>query len=287
MRPPVSLALVALLAACSHQPPMQMAPGAADHTPGRFVWYDLVTDDVTAASAFYGDLFGWEFEAIPDHPNQFMLIRSGGVSIGGLVHLKREHPDSSHSQWVGSLSVANVDSMVERWRQQGGTVIGGPVDLEGRGRVALVEDPQGAVLALVRTEDGDPPQREPRDDDWLWQELWTTDGPSALAFYQEMLGYQSQTVEIPVGSYHVLQRDGQSYAGLAQLPWDSVPPLWLPYVKVKDPQAVAGRVAALGGRVVLSPDQIRNGNAAVIEDPTGGTIAIQRWPPENQAGGGQ
>ncbi len=163
----------------------------------------------------------------------------------------------------------------------------GPVDIDRRGRVAVVSDPQGAVLALVRTEDGDPPAREPRMDDWLWQELWTTDGPSALAFYEELIGYQSETVEIPAGAYHVLQRDGHSYAGLAQLPWDSVPPIWLPYIRVEDPAAVSARVEALGGRVILSTDQIQSRDAAVIEDPTGGTLAIQRWTPEGQAGGSQ
>jgi len=279
--------MMAVLAACSRQAPMQMAPGTADHTPGRFVWYDLVTNDIPAARAFYGELFDWEFEEIPDHPNKFVLIRSGGIPIGGLVQLDRQNPDSTESQWIGSLSVTNVDSMVQRFVDRGGAVLGGPVDIERRGRVAVVSDPQGAILALVRTEDGDPPAREPRIDDWLWQELWTTDGPSALVFYQETMGYQSQTVEVDVGAYHVLQRDGHSYAGLAQLPWDSVPPVWLPYIKVEDPAAMAGRVEGLGGRVVLSPDQIRNGNAAVIEDPTGGMLAIQRWPPEDQAGGGQ
>ncbi len=102
-----------------------------------------------------------------------------------------------------------------------------------------------------------------------------------------MFGYQSQTVEIPAGAYHVLQRDGHSYAGLAQLPWDSVPPIWLPYIRVEDPGAVSARVEALGGRVILSTDQIQSRDAAVIEDPTGGTLAIQRWIPEGQAGGSQ
>ena len=56
---PVPVVLMALLVACSRQAPMQMAPGTADRTPGRFVWYDLVTNDIPAARAFYGELFGW------------------------------------------------------------------------------------------------------------------------------------------------------------------------------------------------------------------------------------
>jgi len=287
---PVSLVLVALLAACSRQPAMEMAPGTADHTPGRFVWYDLVTDDVDAASVFYGALFDWDFEELPGRPNRFVVIRRAGVPIGGMVQLKRDNPDSTGSQWIASLSVTDVDATARLFVSRGGTVLGGPADVALRGRVAVVSDPQGAVLALVRTEHGDPQEREPAMDDWLWQELWTTDGPSALAFYQDMAGYSSQTIEVEAGAYHVLQRDGHSYAGLAQLPWDSVPPRWLPYVRVEDPRAVVRLVETLGGRVVLSPDQIRRGTAAVIEDPTGGILAVQQWPPDGagaESGGGR
>jgi predicted enzyme related to lactoylglutathione lyase len=207
-----------------------------------------------------------------------------------MLELERDNPDSSESQWIGSLSVTDVDAAAQLFQSRGGTVLGGPADVDRRGRVAVVSDPQGAVLALVRTEDGDPPEREPGMDDWLWQELWTTDGPTALTFYRDMAGYSAETVEVEAGAYHVLQRDGQSYAGLAQLPWDSVPPRWLPYVRVDDARLVAGRVEALGGRVVLSPDQIRRGTAAVIEDPTGGILAVQQWPPsdvEPESGGGR
>jgi predicted enzyme related to lactoylglutathione lyase len=137
----------------------------------------------------------------------------------------------------------------------------------------------------VRTPDGDPPERQPDIDDWLWQELWTTEDSTALLFYQDLAGYDYETLEIPSGAYHVLKYQGRAYAGLAQLPWDSVPPVWLPYVRVEDPQAIADRVEELGGRVILSPDQIHSREAAVIEDPTGGALAVQRWVPQDQAGG--
>ena len=30
--------------------------------PGKFVWHDLLTDDISAAKEFYSGLFGWTFE---------------------------------------------------------------------------------------------------------------------------------------------------------------------------------------------------------------------------------
>lgn len=288
MRPILKILIVTALvlaAACSRPAPMQMTPEVADRTPGRFVWYDLITDDIDAASAFYGDLFGWTFEDVPGASSGFQLIRMDGVPIGGLVYHERSHPDSAESQWIGSLSVTNVDSAVTVVLDQGGTVYAGPKDLPLRGRVAVVADPQGAVLALVHTKDGDPAEREPGMRDWLWQELWTTNDDTALEFYHAMAGYDHESLELQSGEYHVLKYDGQAFAGLAQLPWDSVPPIWLPYIRVEDPQAVADRVEDLGGRVILSPDQIHSREAAVIEDPTGGALAVQRWEPQGQAGG--
>jgi predicted enzyme related to lactoylglutathione lyase len=48
---------------------------------------------------------------------------------------------------------------------------------------------------------------------------------------------------------------------------------------VDDPAAVSARVTALGGRVILPPSPgIRNGTVAIVADPTGGAVALQKWP---------
>jgi hypothetical protein len=42
---------------------------------------------------------------------------------------------------------------------------------------------------------------------------------------------------------------------------------------------MAAKVAALGGRVILPPrPEIRNGTVAIVADPTGGAVALQKWP---------
>ena len=175
-----------------------------------------MTNDVRAAEVFYGQLFGWEFEDVPAHPGQFVLIRLDGIAIGGLVFSERKQLDSTESRWIGSVSVTDVDAAVQLVRDQGGEVLGGPTNIPLRGRVAVIADPQGAILALMRTEDGDPADRDPEVNDWLWQELWTTDDSSALEFYRDLMGYDHETVTVEAGAYHVLQLNGHSYAGLAR-----------------------------------------------------------------------
>jgi hypothetical protein len=58
-----------------------------------------------------------------------------------------------------------------------------------------------------------------------------------------------------------------------------VPPHWLSWVYVDDADAVAARVAGLGGKVLAGPmDYGDMGRGAVIADPTGAAFAL--WQPK-------
>ena len=50
---------------CTSMPPRELPPLTPEPTthmlPGKFVWIDLITQDVAAAQSFYGELFGWTF----------------------------------------------------------------------------------------------------------------------------------------------------------------------------------------------------------------------------------
>ena len=66
-----TLALLGLLFACAggglNLPPVSTEGGAA--LPGKIVWRDLLTDHPEASRRFYGELFGWEFKALPGNAN--------------------------------------------------------------------------------------------------------------------------------------------------------------------------------------------------------------------------
>jgi len=73
------LALVAAaVAACASSGPtvIPITPEPTDeYHPGKFVWYDLLTEDLDRAKRFYGGLFGWEFEADGDDDYVSILHR--------------------------------------------------------------------------------------------------------------------------------------------------------------------------------------------------------------------
>ncbi|MDX1380917.1 MAG: hypothetical protein R3233_07340, partial [Xanthomonadales bacterium] len=107
-----ALALAMWLGACTGTGGIDPAalPLSAQPLIGKFVWHDLVTDDVPAARRFYGRLLGWEFED-SQRPGggDYTLIKAGGRYLGGIVQ-RPDGPGEDYSRWLPYLSVADVDA---------------------------------------------------------------------------------------------------------------------------------------------------------------------------------
>jgi hypothetical protein len=277
----LSIVLTLVVTACTG---LRLSPVTAEPTskwiPGKFIWHDLITHDISAVKLFYAGVFGWKFEALPG-TDRYTVIRHNGEMIGGIAFSDRKIDGKPISQWVSMMSVPSVDRAASRIRQAGGKVYAGPRDIDDRGRLAIVGDPEGAVFGLVRTTGGDPPDREPEIGDWLWNELWSDDQAAAAELYAALVGYELDTHERVAGKpYTAFKLDGEPRAGLLVNPFpEEVTPLWLPYVRVANPAAVVAKVEGLGGQVLLKPDvKHRKGTVAIIADPTGAEVAIQKWP---------
>jgi predicted enzyme related to lactoylglutathione lyase len=281
----VLLAGGASLIGCSSRATTTPPAGAASapgYHPGKFVWHDLVTRHPASARRFYGELLGWEFRDTTRNGKPYAVARVGGAPVAGIV--LHSEPTDKPAAWLSYMSVPDVDEAVDRVSAAGGKTLYAAADLLDVARVAVVSDPQGAALGLVRVTGGDPADGpSPRPGHIFWMEYLAEDAPAAVSFYETLSGYESTVKETEGGAeYYVLRRDGRSRAGLFQIPADSdenVDPNWLPYVRVDDPAALAGRVASLGGRVLLAPEAgIRGGTLAIVADPTGGALALQKWP---------
>lgn len=258
---------------------------------GKIVWHDLITSQPGAAKRFYGELFGWQFEDLGlnfglGSTLNYTLIRHQGQLIGGMVDANRlddvraEDVDRV-SQWVVLMSVEDADDAVAAVRAGGGKVLTPPTDFADRGRLALVEDDQGAAIALLETRDGDPPDQPPVVGGFLWDELWTVDTLRAAAFYAQVAGLEAGQRELDDGDvYRYLVGDQRPRVGLLPRPAEEIEPVWVSYVRVADAAAVTARVESLGGEV-LAPAQPRalGGEVALIADPSGAAIAIQTWTP--------
>jgi predicted enzyme related to lactoylglutathione lyase len=281
---PALVAASALLAACSSRSATAPPAGAASapgYHPGKFVWHDLVTRDPAAARRFYGALLGWDFQDTTRDGHPYAVAHLGGEPVAGVVR----RPDESEKPalWLSYLSVPDVDQAVQEVSAAGGKTLYEPADLADVARVAVVLDPQGAALGLVRRSGGDVADRAPAEGRFFWMEYLAEDASAALGFYKGFIGYEAEVQAERDGiEYHVLRRDGRSRAGLFQIPGaadENVDPNWLPYVMVNDAVALARRAESLGGSVILAPaPNVRNGTLAIVADPTGGALALQKWP---------
>ena len=246
---------------------------------GKVIWNDLVTDDIDAARSFYGSLFGWTFEKGSSRGGRaYSLAKSGGVYVAGIVEMRTESQGAEFSRWLPYISVPDVDAAIAKATPAGGKVAAGPLNVRF-GRVAALTDPEGAVFGLIRTNIGDPDDTTtaPAPGRIVWTEMLSNDPDSAARFYESVVGYSSSKVPRRGGQYTVLSREQKDRAGILENPSDQAVPVWLTYFGVDDPAATAARAAELGGSIVLpvSPE-LREGTMAVVKDPTGALLVLQK-----------
>jgi uncharacterized protein len=283
--PPLLAQLTALLLAlptgCASTPGIDTSAMSFSHEPlvGKVVWNDLVTQDLDVARHFYGELFGWTFEQTTAPGGQpYLLARSGRIFVAGMVAVSSPSRTVVLSRWLPYMSVSDVDASVAKATAGGAKTLVDARDVS-LGRVAVIEDKEGAVLGLARSRIGDPDDTTtaPGPGRVVWTELLANDPAAASEFYHTVIGVTAHTIERHGGPYTLLSERGTNRAGILQNPSDDAAPVWLTYFGVEDLVSAAGRVEALGGKVILPPSpQLRDGTMAVVTDPTGALFALQK-----------
>jgi uncharacterized protein len=250
----------------------------ADH-PGQFAWYELLTTNMDAAAAFYGDVIGWEAQdaSTPEIPYRLFTVASGPAS--GLMPLP---PDAlkkgAAPRWVGYVRVDDVDVTAARLKGLGGAIYVPPTD-SNIGRISIVADPQTATLALVTglkvgTGSSDSGKEVGRVG---WHELLAADSKRAFAFYGELLNWQKVEAEAsPTDSYQLFAAGDQAVGGIFTKLARAPVPFWLYYFNVADITVALERVKDGGGRVAQGPIELPGGTwIARCIDPQGAMFALQ------------
>ena len=118
------------------------------YEPGTFCWVDLVTTDPASTKTFYSELFGWEAEDMPaGEAGTYTMLRIGRDEVCGLYEMESEQREwGIPPHWFSYVSVEDADATASRARELGGTVFGQAFDIDGDGRMVVVQDPTGAVL---------------------------------------------------------------------------------------------------------------------------------------------
>jgi len=247
---------------------------------GKFVWFELMTNDVEKAKAFYSELFGWKIEGVDMGGFTYHMAKNGENGVGGLMALQEK--DKMPSSWMAYLSVPDVDAFAKKVTAAGGNVVVAPQDIHKVGRFAVVVDPQGAAFSLFKSAESDGADRTLGSGDFIWNELWTSDPKAAVKFYTETFGYSVSEMDMgPMGTYYLLKTGETNRGGLMKSPVPGVPPNWLPYIGVSDADATVDRAKRMGANVTAQPSDIPNvGRFAILTDPTGASIAVLQPSPQ-------
>jgi uncharacterized protein len=239
---------------------------------GTFSWTDLSTPDAQAAKAFYGGLFGWDFEdnPIPDG-GMYVIARSGGRRAAATFETSERHP-----AWASYVTVDDVDSTTDRARELGANVLAEPFDVMDVGRMSTIQDPTGAVFCLwqARTTIGAEVVNEPGA--LCLNQLNTSDPEAAERFYGELFGWRFDSVGTDETPYWGIFRGERMNGGMMPLPSGApMPSHWLVYFGTDDVDAHAERIGSSGGTVMVEPmDVPPSGRILVAQDPHGAFFAL-------------
>lgn len=265
-------------------PPLTSVSGNP-RLPGKFVWADLVTDDVLTAQKFYTTLFGWTFY---DYGG-YLVGRNDDRPLCGMFQRPqpKDRPQAK-PRWFGYISVASVERAQGAVTKAGGKVLAAPKKMSKRGEQAVFADAEGAMFGVIKSSAGDQEDFLADPGDWIWIQLLSHDARKAAEFYRAVGGYEilENTTSNRMSDY-VLISEGYARATVRtiQSTNSQAQPTWLPFVRVKSVGESVALAKQLGGKVLIEPKaELLGGKVAVVADPTGAAIGVLEWSDEMRKG---
>ena len=246
----------------------------------RFVWVELMTGDLPAATVFYTRVVGWGARDAGTPGMDYTLLTTGDAPVAGMMETPAAlKAMGAPSAWSGYIAVDDVDAMSARLLQAGGKVLRPADDIPGIGRFAVVADPQGASFVLFKPMPSEAPPAPPAPGaigTTSWRELRAMDGPAVFDFYAALFGWtRGEAHSIgDMGIYQVFEIDGVPAGGIVTKQADAPSPGWRYYFSVDAIDAAAQRVTAHGGTIEMEPILAGGGWILHARDPQGAVFSL-------------
>lgn len=253
-----------------------------EYAPGTFSWVDLGTSDSAGAKKFYGELFGWEMVDMPAGEDMiYTMCQINGKQVAALYQMGAPMLEQGMPPfWNSYVSVANADETAAKVTELGGTVMMGPMDVMDAGRMAMIQDPTGAVVAAWQPGEHAGAEIANEPNTFSWTELVTNDTAKAKEFYAGLFGWNAQTQNMGKFDYTTFLVGERMNAGMMpiQAEWGDVPPHWAVYFAVENCDAMVEKAKSLGGNVLMPAQDIPNiGRFSLLQDPQGATFYVIKF----------
>jgi hypothetical protein len=246
------------------------------YTAGTFSWADVNTTDQEGAKAFYSGLFGWEADDLPVGDGaSYSMMRLDGRSMAAISPQQPQQRDAGvPPAWNSYVTVDSADAAAEKAGQLGATVHAPPFDVMDAGRMAVIQDPQGAFFMVWEARENIGAQFVNAPGALAWNELLSPDVDASARFYGDLFGWTTDPFEGSPQRYEVVKNGDRGNGGIRELGDWPGPPAWLVYFGIDDIDAGLGRVEELGGKKLAGPIDIGIAKVAVVQDPQGAVFAL-------------
>lgn len=244
------------------------------HPANQPIWFDLMTSDAEGARRFYGALLGWQYDISGPEMGHYAIARVDDAPAAGIGTIP---PGAGFPPaWTIYFGVPDADATLRAVGEAGGSVMTPAEVIPEAGRLAICQDPTGAVFGLWEPgyHTGAGILDEPGG--MAWCEVNTRDAAAAAAFYQRVFSLGADVMEMQGTPYHMLKNHDRPVCGVLQMTaeWGEIPPHWMAYFAVADADAAKATVEANGGQVPFGPFDSPYGRICVVQDPQGAMVSL-------------
>ncbi len=254
-------------------------PKFTQHEPGTFCWFELATTDQPSAKNFYSSLLGWNANDSPIGPSEmYTMFQQDGITVAAAYTMREAEAAMAPPHWNLYIAVASADDSAKRAAELGGNVIAGPFDVMTAGRMAVIQDPTGATLAIWEARDHSGVGVKHENGSVCWADLNSPDPARARAFYADLFGWTIGPGPGMPPDYLVIQKDAQRMGGIGPIRKPGAPPHWMLFFMNADVDAAAAKTKELGGQELMPPTSMGPARLAVLADAQGAAFSIIRPP---------
>ena len=233
--------------------------------------------DPDGAKAFYSALLGWEADDIPVGEDMvYSMMKLGGKDVAAISAQPQAQREAGVPPvWNSYVSVESADAAAEKAGQLGATVHAPPFDVFDSGRMAVIQDPQGAFFEVWQPNQHFGAQLVNQPGALCWNELASPDLDASRDFYGQLFGWAFDSFGDGEQAYFVIRNGDHGNGGVRDLEPTGAPPYWGVYFAVDELDSAYGKVAELGGRQVMPPAPIADiARFAVVSDPQGAMFCL-------------
>ncbi|WP_105258476.1 VOC family protein [Pseudoalteromonas sp. T1lg88] len=251
-----------------------------NYPQGHFCWAELCSTDWQNGKTFYGDFFSWSAHDQPIGEGvYYTMLQKQQQDIAAMYQMPADQQAQGvPSYWLTYIAVDDVDSKTAAAKELGASIVHGPHEVPGAGKMVLLCDPGGAMVALWQGQGHKGSQRKNETNTPCWFELATRDMRASTEFYKQLVGWHSESHPMDDMEYRVLSIDGEEIGGMLEMneQWpDDIPAHWMVYFQVDNCDEQVELAKKLGAEVCVEPIDIPDvGRFSVINDPQGAVFSV-------------